>query len=157
MGPRTRLAIAGVYLVIQAALVLSAGKRADRTFGFRMAAESSTLVIALSREVRSNAGEDSGVATVPVAFGEWVARDASGKPRRIAWRERIHQAELTTFDTAVESTSSAESSLAHLQAALDDVASHTPDDAETRALVADVIVQKNGREPYSRRLRSDRQ
>jgi hypothetical protein len=43
-----------------------------------------------------------------------------------------------------------------LQAALDDVASHTPDDAETRELVLDVEVRKNGREPYVARLTSAR-
>ena len=39
-------------------------------------------------------------------------------------------------------------------AALDDVASHTPEDAETRRLLLDVVVRRNGREPRTVHLAS---
>lgn len=154
MGPRARLAIAGVYLALQAALVLSAERRPDRAFGFRMAAESSTVVVALSRELRAPEGATDAVVVVSVKDGEWVAHDGTGKPRRIEWRDRVHEPELATFDTAVDATAGAVATVARLQAALDDVATHTPDDTETRALLADIVVQRNGREPYAVHLRS---
>ena len=163
MGPRARLAFAGGYLALQAGLVLSAGGRPDHAFGLRMAAESTTVVVALSREVTVAAHDEDddardgirdGVAVVAVKGGSWVAHDRSGKPRRIDWRDRVHEPELSTFDAVIDASAGATGTLARLQAALDDVATHTPDDAETRALLADVVVQRNGREAYAVHLRS---
>jgi hypothetical protein len=44
--------------------------------------------------------------------------------------------------------------LFRLQKALDDVAGHLDDDAETRGVVADVRVWRNGRDSYQTRLES---
>jgi hypothetical protein len=44
--------------------------------------------------------------------------------------------------------------LARLQHALDDVADHIPEDAQTRGLAAVVVVRKNGHEPTTVRLES---
>ena len=52
------------------------------------------------------------------------------------------------FDTERSASYGIDAQLARLQRALDDVAAHTPDDADTRRFLLDVTVRRNGREPY---------
>ena len=152
LGPRSRLVFAAAWLVAQAALVATAGDRSDNAFGFRMFNESSTLNVHLSRRVDSMSGH--GTVLVPVVDGEWIAKDRDGRPHRIKWRERVHEAALSAFDRTFHASYGAAAQLARLQLALDDVAAHMPDDAETRGLVLEVDVRKNGREPYVVRMES---
>jgi hypothetical protein len=137
LGPRARVAFAACWIAGQAALVLTAGDRADHVFGFRMFPEASTLEIHLSRVV--------GGEIVPATGGEWSARDAAGQLRHFSWRDRVHDPILAAIDTRVFASYGADTQLARLQRALDDVADHVPEDGETTRLRADVLVRRNGR------------
>jgi hypothetical protein len=154
LGPRTRVVFGAVWLAAQAVAIATAGNRPDFAFGFRMFNESSTLDVHLFRRVDSPTGH--GTVLVPVANGEWIARDRDGQPHRIKWRDRVREPALAVFDRPIHASYGAGAQLARFQAAIDDVAAHIPEDAETRALVAEVDVRKNGREPYQARLTATR-
>jgi hypothetical protein len=147
LGPRARLAFAACWIVAQGALVLTASIRSDRIFGFRMFSEASTLEIHLSRQLRDS--------VVPAPSGEWSARDMAGQLRHFSWHDRVHDPTLRALDARVFASYGTGTQLARLQRALDDVAEHTPEDAETERLRADVTVWKNGRAPMAVVLRSE--
>ena len=134
-----------MWVSAQVALVITADRRPDGAFGFRMFSESSTIKIVLYREV---AGEDGQRKRVHVEGGAWSARDAGGLKRRFAWTDRVRRRELAWFDTEMSTKYGTNAQLVRLQAALDDVATHMADDAETRRFLLDVTVRHNGREPY---------
>ncbi len=136
-----RLVFAAVWIATQIALVLTAGSRPDGAFGFRMFSESSTLRLALYREL-------PGGVRVHVDGGTWTAHDAGGMARRFSWYDRVKRPEMSVFDTEIHASYGAAAQLARLQIALDDVAAHVPEDAETQRLLLDVTVRRNGREPY---------
>ena len=138
VGARARVAFAACWIAGQAALVLTAPLRPDHSFGFRMFPEASTLEIHLAREV--------GGARRPAPRGLWSARDRSGQLHAFAWRDRVRDRVLASVDTRVFASYGVDAQLAHLQRALDDVADHADDDAETARLCAEVLVWKNGRE-----------
>lgn len=123
----------------QGALIVTANRRPDGAFGFREFSESTTMRIALYREVAG--------ARTRVADGAWDARDPSGVVHRFSWYDRVRRAELGAFEQEILAPHGARAELAALQAALDDVASHVPQDAETRRLLLDVTLRRNGREP----------
>jgi hypothetical protein len=134
-----------VWVTTQIALVITADRRPDAAFGFRMFSESSTLKLALYREV---IGDDGQPARIHVDDGVWSARDGAGASHRHAWNERVRRQELATFDVEMNAKYGVDAQLARLQAALDDLATHVPEDAETRRFMLDVTVRKNAREPY---------
>lgn len=140
-----RIAVAFAWVGAQVALVITADRRPDGAFGFRMFPESSSIKIVFYREV---VAEDGQRRRIHVEDGVWSARDAGGLKRRFAWTDRVRRRELALFDTEMSTTYGANAQLARLQAALDDVATHTPDDAETRRFLLDVTVRKNGGERY---------
>ncbi|HLK41609.1 MAG TPA: hypothetical protein VKU41_32900, partial [Polyangiaceae bacterium] len=130
LGPRARVAFALTWLALQAGLVLSAARREDGTFGFRMFPEASTIEIHLWRETRQGSVEAVG--------GEWSAHDASGQLRHFSWRDRVRDPTLGAIGTTVFASYGVDAQLARLQRALDDVVDHPPDDDETLRLRADV-------------------
>ena len=132
----------------QGALVATAPLRADHAFGFQMFSESSTMSIHLSRRLDGGA-----VVDVP-SGGEWTARGPDGRLHRLAWRDRIKDPLLSNLDTTMQAAYGEAAQLARAKAALDDVAAHIPEDSETKALVADVTVRKNGRDPVTVQLTS---
>jgi hypothetical protein len=140
-----RIVFAFAWVATQIALVITADRRPDGAFGFRMFADSSTVKITLYREV---VGDDGQRTRIHLEDGVWSARDTGGLKRRFAWTDRVRRRELATFDTEMSSKYGTAAQLTRLQAALDDVATHTPDDADTRRFLLDVVVRKNGREPY---------
>jgi hypothetical protein len=140
------------WIAGQAALILTASRRADAAFGFRMFAESSTIAAHLSREVEAPSGH--GTVDVPVRGGEWVAHDGRGEPRRFRWRDRVTSPNLSTFDATLHAAYSAAAQVERWHAALDDVAAHLPEDAETRGLKLELVVSKNGREAVTYRFAS---
>jgi hypothetical protein len=81
-------------------------------------------------------------------MGGWNARDRAGTRHRIYWVDRVPYPELAIFDVTIHASYGAAAQLSRWQAALDDVARHIPDDAETLALMADVTVRRNGGAPY---------
>lgn len=154
-----RVVFAFVWVSLQVALIITADRRPDAAFGFRMFSESSTLKISLYREVvedgtigalpqRGPHHEDGPVTRVHVDDGVWTARDGAGRTHRFAWTERVRRQELATFDTEISAKYAVDAQLARLQAALDDVATHVPDDAKTRRFLLDVTVRKNAGEPH---------
>jgi hypothetical protein len=152
LGLRARVTFAASYLSLQAALVVTSPRRPDHAFGFQMFNESSTVHFSLLREVEAPSGH--GTLIVHAYDGEWTAKGADGKPHRFYFRDRVKVAALSTFDVTLEAGYGAAAQLARMQAALDDVAEHTPNDVETQRLLADVTVKRNGREPVLVRLTS---
>lgn len=148
LRPRARAAFAAGWLALQAALVLTASCRPDAIFGFRMFPEASTLEFDLERVV-------AGVP-VPAPGGAWSARDASGQLRHFSWRDRVIDPVLSSPGSRVFAAYGADAQLDRLQHALDDVARHEPEDAETQRFVARVSVWRNGREPQTLVLESGR-
>jgi hypothetical protein len=134
-----RVVFAVLWIAGQLALVLSAGARPDHIFGFRMFPEASTLEIHLWRETTGG--------RIRAARGEWSARDATGQLRHFSWRDRVRDPILSSVDARVFASYGVDAQLARLGHALDDVADHVPEDAETRRLVAEVVVRRNGGEP----------
>jgi hypothetical protein len=151
-GPRARVAFTASYLCVQAALIGTGGRRADHAFSFQMFSESSTVRITLLREIEAPSGH--GTVILPVRHGEWTAADAEGVRHRFDWRDRVREPILSTFDVTLDAAYGAKAQLSRTQAALDDVASHIEEDAETERLLADVTLVKNGREPTVTRLAS---
>lgn len=139
------MVFAFAWVVLQLVLVTTAVRRYDGAFGFRMFAESSSIKVALYREVR---GE-----RVHVDEGAWFARDAGGVTRRFAWQDRVRP-ELSVFDREIHASYGARTQLVRLQGALDDVASHIDADSETTRLHLDVTIRRNGREPEVHHLSS---
>jgi hypothetical protein len=139
LGPRARIVFAVGWVSLQAGLVLTASCHPDGIFGFRMFPEASTMEFELQRVV-------GGVA-IPAPGGGWSARDAAGQLRHFSWRDRVTDPVLSSPGTRVFAAYGADAQLARLQRALDDVALHEPEDAETERFVARVVVWRNGREP----------
>ncbi len=145
LGPKARLSIAAGYAVLQLGLIAYGLYAPDHVFGFQMFNESSRTAIHLFRQL-------DGGALVPVAGGAWEARDAAGRPHFLSWRERIHYGPLTRLDVSVHASYGLSAQLFRLQKALEDVAAHIPEDAQTRALVAVVDARHNGRKLPELRL-----
>ena len=140
-----RVVFAVLWVGLQVGLVLTAGRRSDAAFGFRMFPESSSIRMSLYREVT---GKDGQRARLHVEDGVWSANDAGGLRRRFAWTDRVRRNELAFFDKETSAKYGVSATLARLQAALDDVATHTADDADTRRFLLEIRVRRNGREPY---------
>jgi hypothetical protein len=139
VGPPARVAFAACWIAGQATLVLTAPLRPDHLFGFSMFPEASTIEIHLARLVRGS--------PMPAPRGEWSAQDRSGQLRHFRWVDRVRDGTLGAVDTRVFASYGIDTQLARLQHALDDVADHVPEDAETKQFVAQVVIRKNGREP----------
>jgi hypothetical protein len=143
------VAFAALWTLGQGTLVLTAGRRADHSFGFRMFPEATTIEIRLGREL-------SGGGIVPAPGGEWSAGDGHGHIRRFSWHDRVRDPVLGSLDRHVFASYGADAQLARLQQALDDVADHVPDDHDTARLRAEILVWRNGREPTTVTLVSHR-
>jgi hypothetical protein len=148
IGGRTALAV--VYLAVQGALLLTAAERPDGVFSFQMFNESSTIAIRLSRRA---ADAEGGTRVVPID-GTWEARDRQGAQHTFHWNDRVRDPILVTLGRPVHASYGVAAQLFRLQKALDDVVDHLELDAETRGLVADVEIRRNGHAPYETRLES---
>jgi hypothetical protein len=148
--PAFRLAFVMCWIGVQVGLILTASRRADAAFGFRMFAESSTLVAHLSREIEAPTGH--GTITLLVKDGEWTARGPDGRPHAIRWRDRVIEPNLALFGVTIHASYSAAAQVERWHAALDDVAAHLADDAETKELHLELVVRKNGHEPVTYRF-----
>ena len=141
-----RVVFAGAWIALQAALILTAGQRPDGAFGFRMFSESSTMQVALFRETATG-------QRIHVEDGTWSARDQGGNLKRFSWYDRVWPV-LGVFDRDTPAGYGEAAQLVRLQGALDDVAANIPDDAETKRLVLEVTVHRNGHEPHTVTLTS---
>lgn len=151
-GPNYRVVLAFVWVAVQVVLISTASRRSDGAFGFRMFNESSTLEIALFREVSA---PDGTRARVHVDGGVWTARGGDGSVHRLTWYDRV-PSPYWIFDQPMHASYGAAAQLARLQGAADDVVSHlaTSEDVETRRVLLDVTIRRNGREPVVHRLAS---
>jgi hypothetical protein len=136
---RGRTLFAALYLAVQAGLVLSSPLRPDGVFSFQMFNESSTIKIQLSRRISTPGGERT------VAANGWAG-----------WTDRVADPILGAPGCEVHASYGVDAQLFRLQRALDDVVSHLPRDAETKGLVADVEIRRNGRPPVTRHFESAR-
>jgi hypothetical protein len=141
LGPKARLVFAALYVAAQGALIATAGHRPDGAFGFRMFPESSTVSAQLFRSTDTE-------VHIPVVQGEWTAKDAMGVPKRIRWSDRVKRPELRIFGETISAAYGADAQVARFRAALADVAAHTPEDNETKELLVELTLRKNGGAPY---------
>lgn len=137
----SRAAFFIAFIAVQLALVLTAESRPDRIFGFRMFNESSSAKFDLFRRVRRGRRE----RLVPLRDGTWQARTPAGESREFHWTDSVRYTALQEPSRFVHATYGLDAQLFRLQQALDYVAQHTPDDAETLSFVAKVETLKNGR------------
>jgi hypothetical protein len=152
LGPKARRVFAVLFFAAQAGLILTAEQRPDRILAFRMFNESSSLKFELFRSVKSRRGE----RLLPVQAGAWTARGPDGVEHEFRWADRVPVQGLQPGSDFIHATYGLDAQLFRLQRALDDVASHTREDAETRALVAVAQGLKNGRATGEVRLTSAR-
>jgi hypothetical protein len=152
LGLSWRVALAVAWLGGQGALIATGAHRPDGSFAFRMFPESSTVSITLSRDVGSEMGH--GTVNVPVRDGEWLARDTRGVLHRFRWDDRVKDSNLYPWGRPIHASYGAGAQLDRLAHALEDVATHIDDDADTVRLVADITVRKNGGHPEHVRLES---
>jgi hypothetical protein len=140
--------VAAVWVIVQIALVVTADRRPDGAFGFRMFAESAALKLVLHREVKDANGH---VQKVHVDGGVWSARGADGVVRKFGWYDRV-PFPMWVFDQEMHASYGAGTQLSRLQAALDDVSAHIPEDDETQRLLLTVTIRRNGHEPVTTQL-----
>ena len=150
LRPPARALFSALYLCLQVTLIVTGNRRSDHAFAFQMFGESSTVRLTLLREIEAPSGH--GTLIVPVHRGEWIAADALGTRHHFDWRDRVKVPGLSVFDVTFDAAYGARAQLDRMQAALDDVATHIEDDAETQHLFVDVTLVKNGREPTVTRL-----
>lgn len=138
------------WVAAQVTLVITASHRPDGAFGFRMFNESSTIKLTLYREIEA---PDGARTRARVDEGVWTARTRDGTHHRVSWYDRVPMPHWV-FDREMHASYGAAAQLERLSAALDDVVAHLPasEDVETRRLVLDVVVRRNGREPVLHRL-----
>lgn len=142
-GFNYRVVFAALWIVVQGTLILTADRRVDGAFGFRMFSESSTIKLTLYRETEGG--------RVQVEGGVWTAHAANGTVNRLTWYDRV-KVPFWVFDQEMHASYGARAQLSRLQEALDDVAAHTPNDVETKRLLLDVTVKRNGHEPVVQHL-----
>jgi hypothetical protein len=143
------MVFAAVWLGVQAALVMTAARRSDGAFGFCIARESTSLKLALFREVD---GPD-GPTRIHVDDGVWPSRGPDGRVHRQSWYDRV-PIPRWIFDRETTAPDGLAAERERLQRELDDVAAHLSleDDAETRRLLLEVSARRNGREPVTLQL-----
>lgn len=145
-----RILFAAGWIAVQLGLIATAGRRYDGAFGFRMFSESATILPVLYREVE---GPNGTREKVHVSDGVWGAKNVEGRVHRFSWYDRAGTP-FWVFDREQNAGYGSATQLARLQAALDDVATHVNDDAETLRFDLDVTVKRNGREPVVHHLQS---
>lgn len=153
LGPKGRLLFVVLFLGVQLGLVLTAELRPDRTFSFRMFNESSSLKFELYRELPGRRGKRR---RVPAPDGNWQAHTRAGELAEFHWTDRVRFPSLTRMSVFVHAPYGLDAQLFRLQEALNDVAAHIPEDADTLALIAVVDTRKNGRDAGRVTLRGER-
>jgi hypothetical protein len=137
--PRARAVAIATYVVAQLSALGYGLWTPDHAFGFQMFNESSRIEFQLYRQVVGRAG------LVPIVDGTWRAVDGRGEVHEFRWRDRVRYPPLARPGREVHASYGLDAQLFRLQAALDDVAAHIDDDAETAALIALVHASRNGR------------
>jgi hypothetical protein len=137
LGPRGRAIACLVFFGSEAVLIATADLRSDRSYGFRMFPESSSITVHVSRRL----SDDS---VVPVEQARWKARDCSGAPHTIIWGKMVRSPAPWRLDAPVGAPYGIDSEVHRTRDALRWVLDHTPDDCETRGFVATIDARRNG-------------
>jgi hypothetical protein len=141
LGPRGRVTLCAVFFGCETLLIATAGMRSDRSYGFRMFPEASSIVLHVSRRL-----EDGSI--VPIEGGWWQARDCNGAVQRFVWGKMVRPPAPWKLDAPVPAPYGVDSEVHRARDALAWVLAHTEQDCETRALIANVTARRNGRPPY---------
>jgi|SRR4051812_14787588 hypothetical protein len=137
LGPRARRWLCGLLFGGEGILVATAPLRSDRSYGFRMFQEWSSVTVHLSRRLRDG-------RVVPVeSTGRWQARDCRGQPHRFGWAKMVHAPAPHRLDVPGNAPYGIEDQVRRTAAAMRWVAAHTGDDCETAALIAHLAARQN--------------
>lgn len=152
MTARTWLKAAIVigWVALQLALIVTAGRRPEHAFGFRMFPEASTISYSLARVVRTSAGPRE----IVVKDGHYFVRHDDGSVRHYEWRDWIPQRALGAFDREIFASYGAAAQLSRMSLALEAFARYVGDDGETERFVLHGYVKRNGGAPEPFRFES---
>jgi hypothetical protein len=137
LGKRGRVAFCAVFFGSEAILVATAGMRSDRSYGFRMFPESSSVVVHVSRRLADG-------RIVPIEGNRWQARDCSGAQHAFVWGKLVRFPAPAKLDEKLGAAYGVESEIQRTRDAVRWVAAHTPDDCDTQTFVVRVEPTKNG-------------
>jgi hypothetical protein len=143
LGPRARVVACALFFGSEAILIATAGMRTDRSYGFRMFPESSSIVVHLSRRLN-----DGRLVSVDKT-GRWETHDCAGARTFVQWNRLVRFPAPALLEATVGAPYGVDNEVQRTTDAMRWVLGHTPQDCETRALVATVDARKNGRAPYS--------
>jgi hypothetical protein len=138
LGPRGRTLVLAVFFGGEALLIATAPLRTDRSYGFRMFPEASSITLHVQRRLGS--GE-----LVDLTDGRWTAKDCQGSEHPFVWSKMVLSPAPARFDRSVSAPYGTENEVQRAADALRWVSDHTPTDCETRAFVVRVEQRKNGR------------
>jgi hypothetical protein len=147
-----RVAFAVGFFGLELWGIVQAQRTPDRAFGFQMFNESSRVTLHLYREVARKKRR----VLLPLLDGRWRAPDAQGVEHDFAWHDRLYAPGLFALEQSMHARYGLEAQLFRVQAALDDLVRHIPNDTQTLALVVDVETLKNGQPGPRVRLRADK-
>jgi hypothetical protein len=153
LGIRGRVVFCALFFGSEGVLIATAGMRSDRSYGFRMFPESSSIVAHMSRRLA-----DGQLVPIDSAEkkGRWQAHDCGGAVHTFSWGKMVRFPAPARLDTFVGAPYGVENEIQRTRDAMQWVADHTPDDCETKALVATIEARKNGRPPYPVTLEVER-
>jgi len=137
LGARGRAWFCALFFGGEILLVATADLRTDKSYGFRMFPEASSIRVHVDRRL-------DGGRLAPVEAGAWQAHDCSGGGHRVVWRQMVRWPAPAVLDAPVGAPYGVDNEVQRTRDALRWVADHTPEDCETRALVAHVERTRNG-------------
>ena len=141
LNPRWRAIACVLFFGAEAVLIATAGMRSDRSYGFRMFPEASSLTVHLSRKLADGTLER-------VEDGRWHTHDCSGTPYVVLWGKMVHPPAPSKLDVSVAAPYGVESEVHRTRDAMQWVLDHTKEDCETRGFVAKIKARRNGGAPY---------
>jgi hypothetical protein len=141
LSARGRVVVCALFFGCETALVATAGLRSDRSYGFRMFPESSSVTVHLSR-LRAD-----GTVT-PIEEGQWQTHDCQGQPHVVRWETMVRAPAPWRLNASVPAPYGVDSEIHRTRDAMQWVLDHTPEDCETQGLVAKIDVRRNGQAAY---------
>jgi hypothetical protein len=138
LGKRGRAIFCAVFFGSEVVLVATAGMRTDRSYGFRMFPEASTITLHVSRRLADG-------TVVPVTGGVWTPRGCAGGAHPYVWGRMVRFPAPARLDVPAGAPYGVDNEVQRARDALAWVAAHAPEDCETRAFVAHVEAVRNGR------------
>ena len=150
MAPFARAAFVAAFFGLELTGIAWGQRAPDHVLGFQMFSETSYLTIHLFREVN----RDHRRVLLPISDGHWQAPDATGRLHDYVWQDRVRYDPLNVLETRVYARYGLAAQLFRLQAALQDVVHHIPEDTVTLALVAKVETLHNTQPGPQQELRA---